>query len=87
MARRVPPSTVPLHTTIRRVAPEAAALPRIRSTAGYPLGMGRVEAQDLQRAYDEAVAGDVGPLVDLMHADLDWRGLERGRLWWRKAPA
>jgi hypothetical protein len=48
--------------------------------------MATVDAQNLQRAYDEAVAGDVGPLVDLMHTDLDWRGLERGHLWWRKAP-
>jgi hypothetical protein len=41
----------------------------------------------LQGAYDEAIAGDLGPLVALFHDDLHWRGLERGHLWWRKAPA
>jgi hypothetical protein len=41
----------------------------------------------VQHAYDMAVAGDLEPIVSLLHPDLDWRGLERGHLWWRKAPA
>ena len=41
----------------------------------------------LQRAFDQAIAGDLGSLVALFHEDLDWRGLERGHLWWRSAPA
>jgi len=44
-------------------------------------------AQEVQQAYDAAVAGDVDPLVGLLHPDLDWKGFERGRWWWRKAPA
>jgi hypothetical protein len=46
-----------------------------------------VDTEAVQQAYDTAVAGDLGPLVDLLHPDLDWSGLERGHLWWKKAPA
>jgi ketosteroid isomerase-like protein len=45
-----------------------------------------VDAEQVQRAYDAAIAGDPDALVELFHPDLDWRGLERGHLWWRKAP-
>jgi len=48
---------------------------------------GMVDAQAIQRAYDAAVAGDLDPLVNLFDPDLDWRGIERGHLWWRSAPA
>jgi ketosteroid isomerase-like protein len=46
-----------------------------------------VDAEVLQQAFDAAVAGDVDPLVGLLSADLDWTGLQRGHLWWKKAPA
>jgi ketosteroid isomerase-like protein len=46
-----------------------------------------LDADTVQRAYDAVIAGDVDPLVSLFAADLDWSGLERGHLWWRKAPA
>jgi len=42
---------------------------------------------EIQAAFDAAVAGDLDPLVSLFAADLDWRGIERGHLWWRHAPA
>jgi ketosteroid isomerase-like protein len=41
----------------------------------------------IQAAYDAAVAGDLDPLVALFDPELEWRGLERGRLWWKRAPA
>jgi len=46
-----------------------------------------LDAGTVQRAFDAAVAGDVDPLVGLFSPDLDWSGLERGHLWWKKAPA
>jgi ketosteroid isomerase-like protein len=45
-----------------------------------------VDTEAVQQAYDAAIAGDPDPLVDLLHPDLNWSGLERGHLWWRKAP-
>jgi ketosteroid isomerase-like protein len=48
---------------------------------------GVVDAQQIQRAYDAAVTGDLDLLVGLLDPELDWRGFERGRLWWRTAPA
>jgi ketosteroid isomerase-like protein len=51
------------------------------------VAVGSINSEDVQRAYDTAAAGDVEPLVALLHPDLDWRGLEHGHLWWRKAPA
>ena len=49
--------------------------------------MDSADAERIQRAYDTAIAGDVEPLVALMSPDLEWRGTERGHLWWRHAPA
>jgi ketosteroid isomerase-like protein len=46
-----------------------------------------LDANQLQRCFDAAVSGDLDPLVSLLDPDLDWKGLERGHLWWRKAPA
>jgi len=44
-------------------------------------------AEQVQRAFDAAIAGDVEPLVALMAPSLEWRGVERGHLWWRDAPS
>jgi ketosteroid isomerase-like protein len=44
-------------------------------------------AERIQQAYDAAVNGDVGALVALLSDDLEWRGVERGHLWWRRAPS
>jgi ketosteroid isomerase-like protein len=46
-----------------------------------------LDTETVQRAYDAAVAGDVDPLVALFAPDLDWSGVEKGRLWWKRAPA
>jgi hypothetical protein len=47
----------------------------------------RVGASEIQAAYNVAIEGDLEPLVALFDPRLDWRGLERGHLWWRRAPA
>jgi hypothetical protein len=52
----------------------------------YGHGMG-IGTSGIQAALDAAVGGDLDPLVELFDPDLDWRGIERGRLWWRRAPA
>jgi hypothetical protein len=49
--------------------------------------MDSISTEEVQRAYDAAVAGDLEPLVGLFDPAMDWRGLERGHLWWRNAPA
>ena len=38
-------------------------------------------------AYNSAIAGDLDPLVGLFADDLEWRGVQRGHLWWRNAPS
>jgi ketosteroid isomerase-like protein len=49
--------------------------------------MAPISTEDVQRAFDAAVAGDLDRLVTVFDPELDWRGLERGHLWWRNAPA
>jgi hypothetical protein len=44
-------------------------------------------AERVQGVYDAAIAGDVEPLVALFDRTLDWRGVQRGRWWWRRAPS
>jgi ketosteroid isomerase-like protein len=46
-----------------------------------------VNTERVQHAFDAAIGGDVEPLVALMGPDVEWRGIERGHLWWRKAPS
>jgi ketosteroid isomerase-like protein len=46
-----------------------------------------LDAAQVQAAYDAAIAGDLDPLVALFDPALEWRGLERGHLWWKRAPA
>jgi ketosteroid isomerase-like protein len=41
----------------------------------------------VRQAYETATAGDVSELVALFDPDTVWRGVERGRLWWRNAPS
>ncbi|MFN2503451.1 MAG: hypothetical protein ABR540_04330 [Acidimicrobiales bacterium] len=40
----------------------------------------------IQAAFDAAVGGDVEPLVELLDASLEWRGMTTGHLWWRHTP-
>ena len=49
--------------------------------------MAEPEVERIQQAFDAAIAGDVEPLVALLSPDLEWRGIERGHLWWRHAPS
>jgi hypothetical protein len=49
--------------------------------------MSALSLSDLQRAYGAAVVGELDPLVRLFDPELEWRGFERGRLFWRKAPS
>ncbi len=46
------------------------------------------DAFDLVRhAYETANAGDVSELAGLFDLDTEWRGIERGFLWRRRAPS
>lgn len=49
--------------------------------------MAQPEVERIQHAFDDAIGGDVEPLVGLLSPDLEWRGVERGHLWWRGAPS
>jgi len=49
--------------------------------------MAPIGPPEIQAAYDAAVGGNLDLLVGLFDSDLDWRGIERGHLWWRHAPA
>jgi len=62
-------------------------MPGRLSAAGSLKLMEPAAAHPIQRAYDAAVAGDVEQLVALFAPDLEWRGLERGRWVWRRAPS
>ena len=48
--------------------------------------MTTLDASDIQAAYDAASRNNVEPLVALFDAEVDWRGMEHGFLWWRAAP-
>jgi ketosteroid isomerase-like protein len=41
----------------------------------------------VRRAYELANEGDFSELLGLFGADTEWRGIERGFLWWRNAPS
>ncbi len=45
------------------------------------------DAYRVQAAFDAAISGDLEPLVSLFDPRLEWRGVRRGRLWWRRAPS
>lgn len=40
----------------------------------------------IKSVYTAAIAGDV-ELVTLLAPDLEWRGVQKGRLWWRHTPS
>jgi ketosteroid isomerase-like protein len=43
---------------------------------------------DSLRAAAEALNnGDPEPFASLFAADAEWRGVSRGRLWWKRAPS
>ena len=45
------------------------------------------DAERVQTAFEAAVGGDVEPLAALFAADLEWRGVTTGHLWWRRTPS
>ena len=49
--------------------------------------MPRDDLSLIKSAYTAAIAGDVEPLVALLGPDLEWRGVQKGRLWWRHTPS
>ena len=49
--------------------------------------MPEANAVRVQLAFDAAIGGDVEPFAALLAPDLEWRGVERGHLWWRSAPS
>jgi len=49
--------------------------------------MSTADAHAVQVAFDAAIGGDIDPLVALLAPDLEWRGVDRGHLWWRTAPS
>jgi ketosteroid isomerase-like protein len=45
------------------------------------------DADVVEVAFRAAVDGDLDPLVALFSPALEWRGVSRGRLWWRRTPS
>jgi hypothetical protein len=45
------------------------------------------DAVRIEQAFEAAISGEVEPFVALLAPDLEWRGVERGHLWWRSAPS
>ncbi len=41
----------------------------------------------IRAAVDALAAGDAEPFASLFAADAAWRGVTRGRLWWRHTPS
>ena len=51
------------------------------------LGIAACSVGLAQAAFDAAIGGDVEPFVALLAPGVEWRGVERGHLWWRSAPS
>lgn len=49
--------------------------------------MPETDVELVRNGYAAAIEGDIEPLVALFDEQLQWRGVERGVLWWRHAPA
>ena len=48
-----------------------------------------MSSEVVERLREAATAfgdGDTGPLVALLHDDVEWRGVPRGFLWWKWTP-
>jgi hypothetical protein len=45
------------------------------------------DAETVGAAYGAAASGNVEPLVSLLDPAVEWRGVTRGRLWWRRTPS
>lgn len=49
--------------------------------------MTSASVERVEAAYQALNAGDPGPVAGLFAPDTVWRGVERGFLWWRRAPS
>ena len=47
----------------------------------------QVVIDELRAAVDALNAGDIEPFVALIDESSEWRGITRGRLWWKHAPS
>jgi hypothetical protein len=43
--------------------------------------------EQLQAAAEALGQGDPGPFASLIAEDAEWRGVSRGRLWWKGTPS
>lgn len=64
---------------------ETAIEERVLGCDTEPMSVPAVE--QLRAAYESLNSGDPDPLAALFRPDAVWRGIERGRLWWKKAPS
>jgi ketosteroid isomerase-like protein len=46
----------------------------------------RSDLETLKAAYAAAADGEVSALIDLFTPETVWRAVERGFLWWKRAP-
>lgn len=53
----------------------------------YSTSMASAGVKLVEAAYAALNEGDSGPLAALFGPDTVWRGIERGFLWWRRAPS
>ena len=47
----------------------------------------KMSADPIRAAYEALMAGDVDPLVSLIHPDLEWRGRRRLSRFWQRPPS
>jgi hypothetical protein len=45
------------------------------------------DGETVRAAYGAAVSGNVEPLASMLDPALEWRGVSRGHLWWRRTPS
>ena len=45
------------------------------------------DAEAVRAAYGAAVSVNVEPLVSMLDPALEWRGVSRGHLWWKRTPS
>src|SRR5207253_10841523 len=48
--------------------------------------MAEQDVELVRHGFEAWARGDVAALTALLDPDVYWRGIERGRLWWRRAP-
>ena len=49
--------------------------------------MAATDVELVRNGFSAAARGDIEPLVALFDENMQWRGIERGVLWWRHSPA